>query len=215
MGPGSAAWSGRRPSHWRIFLTEAQLEMGLWLQSIVAGLSLIAPTISFRETYPAIRIKQNPVHGSTAQHLKRALLRPTKLILMSLVVFFMGLYTAVIFGYFYPFLSTFPSVFHGQHHFSIGESCITYLGLAVGSFTGLVLCGKSNDIAYKRLEAKNGAGRPEYRLPPLLVASPYISISLFWYGWSIQEKAHWIVPIIGTAFFSLGMMPAFVSHRSY
>jgi hypothetical protein len=76
----------------------------------------------------------------------------------------------------------------------------------------LVLAGKTSDAAYKKLTVKNkGVKAPEYRLPPLMLSSPLVAIAFFAYGWSIEGHVHWIVPIISTAVFSMGMMPAFVS----
>lgn len=38
---------------------------------------------------------------------------------------------------------------------------------------------------------------------------------LFWFGWSARADVHWIVPIIGTAWFSLGAFPLFNSILNY
>ena len=39
----------------------------------------------------------------------------------------------------------------------------------------------------------------------------FIPVGLFWYGWSTQEKIHWIVPIIGTGWIGVGVVVSFVS----
>jgi hypothetical protein len=43
-------------------------------------------------------------------------------------------------------------------------------------------------------------GKPEYRIPALLIASIFVPIGLLWYGWSAQARLHWIMPIIGGLF---------------
>jgi len=40
-------------------------------------------------------------------------------------------------------------------------------------------------------------GKPEYRMPGLVIASIFVPIGLLWYGWSAQARLHWIMPIIG------------------
>lgn len=36
-------------------------------------------------------------------------------------------------------------------------------------------------------------------------------IGLFWYGWTAENKMHWIAPIIGTGFMGAGIIVTFVS----
>ena len=49
-----------------------------------------------------------------------------------------------------------------------------------------------------------GGSEPEYRLPPAIAGGPLIVIGLFWFGWTSYGSVHWIVPIIGSAFFGCG-----------
>jgi MFS transporter, DHA1 family, multidrug resistance protein len=52
---------------------------------------------------------------------------------------------------------------------------------------------------------------PEKRLHPAMVGSFFIPICLFWFGWSARPDIHWIMPIIGSSFFSVGAFLLFVS----
>jgi MFS family permease len=200
-----------------------------WLQVITAGLVLVFGIIILRETYaPAIlqhktstlihetgdTTLRSVLHDPTppSQIFIQATFRPLKLLASSPIVLLLSLYTAILFGYLYLFITTLPEVFQGQYDFSVGVSGLTYLGLGIGSILGLTVVGKTGDTMYKTLAAKNkGIEAPEYRLPPLMLTSPLVSTAFFSYGWSVQTKIHWIVPMIATAVFSLGMMPAFVS----
>lgn len=49
-----------------------------------------------------------------------------------------------------------------------------------------------------------GGSEPEYRLPPAILGAPLIFIGLLWFGWTSYASIHWIVPIIGSAFFGCG-----------
>jgi len=200
-----------------------------WLQAIVSGTTLLLGTAFLRETY-AVTILEHKTQrliretgdrdlvsalrdGTPGkEHFKRAFIRPVKMLLLSPIVLLLSLYMALIFGYLYLFLTTFPTVFQEQYGFSTGVTGLSYLGVGIGSFVGLVIAGKSSDPLYVRLTAKNhGVGHPEFRLPPLMFTCPLIVIAFFWYGWSVETKTHWIVPIIGTSLFGMGMIPAFVS----
>ncbi|MCJ1477603.1 hypothetical protein MMC13_006276 [Lambiella insularis] len=200
-----------------------------WLQSILSGVSLVLGSIFLRETYAVVildqktkrlirdtenRNKVSALHDdlSPAERFRRAIIRPVKMLFFSPIVFLLSIYVAVVFGYLYVFVTTLPEVFGGQYGFSTGATGLTYLGLGVGNLVGLLAIGKTGDLLYRKLRAKNeGVPKPEFRLPPLSITAPLIAIAFFWYGWSAQAKVHWVVPIIGTAFFGIGLIPAFMS----
>lgn len=204
-----------------------------WFQAILGGVVLILGTIIIRESYAPVILERKIkalIHKTGDQSLRpliheptplsqiftRAILRPMKMLLTSPIVFLLSVYTAVIFGYLYLFITTFPAVFQVQYGFTTGVSGLTYLGLGVGSLIGVVIVGATSDKLYQKLTAKNnGVSAPEFRLPPLMLTSPLVAVSFFAYGWSAEAKVHWVVPIIFTALFSMGMMPAFVSTTSY
>lgn len=52
-----------------------------------------------------------------------------------------------------------------------------------------------------------GGSEPEYRLPPAILGAPLIVIGLLWFGWTSYASIHWIVPIVGSAFFGCGSVP--------
>jgi hypothetical protein len=143
---------------------------------------------------------------------KHSIVRPTKMLFLSPIVFLLSLYVALIYGYLYLLFTTFTVVFEGQYGFSQGSVGLSYLGIGVGSLIGLVLLGATSDRLLKYLTAKNGGTpKPEYRLPPMIPGTFFVPISLFIYGWTAYYKVHWIVPIIGTGFLGVGMLIAFVS----
>ena len=203
-----------------------------WLQAIVSGAALLLGAIFLHETYPVLILERktrkmvretgdhnlaSALHDLTPRKelIKRTIVRPPKMFLFSPIVFLLSIYLAVLFGYLYLFLTTFPMVFQQVYHFNVGVSGLAYLGLGIGCLIGLIIAGKLSDVFYRRLTAKNhGSTKSEYRLPPLLLSSPLVASAFFWYGWSAEAKTHWVVPILGTSLFGMGMMPAFVSQPS-
>jgi multidrug resistance protein len=200
-----------------------------WLQAIVAGVVLVLGTIILRESYAPVLLERktkaliretgdqslrSSLHDPTphSQIFIRTIARPMRMLTASPIVALLSVYTAIIFGYLYIFITTFATVFQGQYGFSTGTSGLTYLGLGAGSIIGVVVVGATSDKLYQKLTTRNnGVSAPEFRLPPLMLTSPLVAVSFFTYGWSVEAKVHWIMPIIFTALFSMGMMPAFVS----
>jgi multidrug resistance protein len=192
-----------------------------WVLTIAAGLGAVASFIFQEETYPVIllgrkamrlRKETENMNLRSAHHIDRSpshlfgrgIIRPLRLLFLSPIVSSLSLYQGVVYGFMYLLFTTFPIVFSEQYGFSTGTIGLTYLGMGIGSLIGLVAAGIASDRILKRL-AKNGAFKPEYRLPPLIPGCFFIPIGLIWYGWSTHAKIHWIVPELGTVFIGIGV----------
>jgi hypothetical protein len=73
----------------------------------------------------------------------------------------------------------------------------------------------ANNVYQRLTDASDGEGLPEYRLPTLFVTSWFLPIALFWYGWSAEAKIHWVMPVIGTMWFGIGIVSIFVAIQNY
>lgn len=198
-----------------------------WLMAICSGVAAII-VMFMRESYPYVILKRkterlrkktgNPKlrsaldTGKTPRELFAfSILRPLKM-LLSPIVFLLSLYAAVVYSYLYLCFTTFPAVFGGQYGFGSGASGLATLGLGIGSIVGIVFCGAVGDKLLHYLSRKHGGEpKPEYRLPTMIIGGIVTPIGLFWYGWTAENKTHWIVPIIGTAFLGAGMVITYVS----
>jgi hypothetical protein len=67
------------------------------------------------------------------------------------------------------------------------------------------------DRHYERLFAKSPAHPPppELRLPPAMAGSLLVPVGIFWFAWTARASIHWIVPIIGTSVFGIGVLLTF------
>jgi hypothetical protein len=69
---------------------------------------------------------------------------------------------------------------------------------------------------YSKLKRRNGGiGLPEYRVPLMIPGAILVPIGFFWYGWSIQAKAHWIMPNIGATLLGSGIIISMQCITSY
>lgn len=141
--------------------------------------------------------------------IQQAMIRPMRMLIFSPIVMLMGLYMALVFGLTYLLFATFPSVFADTYGWNVGVTGLSYLGLGLGCVIGVVLFSKLSD----RHLTKDGG--PERRLLLMIWGGPCVPISLFWYGWSANYQAHWIVPIIGTIFIGVGTIFVTASAQLY
>ncbi|TKX19019.1 MFS transporter-like protein 165 [Elsinoe australis] len=140
--------------------------------------------------------------------------RPITLNFQEPMVFLCNLYIALIYGLLYIWFESFPITFLQVYRFPEGTFGLAYLGILGGA---LVTIGPF--FAYLRFVQEkqfdaNGNIQPEKRLIPAMVGGFAIPICLFWFGWS-AGRTHWIVPIIGSGWFSLGAFCLFNSILSY
>lgn len=143
------------------------------------------------------------------------LVRPITLNFTEPMVFLLNLYIALVYGLLYIWFESFPIVFIELHGFTGGQLGLAYLGI----FVGALLTLPPYFLYLYRVQEKqfNAAGeiQPEKRLPPAFVGALCIPVCLFWFGWSGRRDVHWIMPIIGSGFFSVGASLLFNAVLNY
>jgi MFS family permease len=153
---------------------------------------------------------------TVAQTLKTALIRPFKLLGTQVIVQVLACYMAYLYGLMYLVLSTFPTLWTGEYHESVGIGGLNYISLGVGFFVGTQVCAPCQDKIYRALKKRNnGVGKPEFRVPLMIPGAALVPIGLFWYGWAAQAHTHWIVPNIGAAIFATGIIVGFQCIQTY
>lgn len=144
------------------------------------------------------------------QALATSLYVPFQLLFLDPMVLALSTYTSLLQGILYLFFGAFPLVFVDNHGFKLWQVGLTFLGLLIGN---LIACffnpywHKSWMGLIAKKKAENGSDykpEPELRLPPAMVGSAMVTVSLFWFAWTTYSSVHWIVPIIATVFFSIG-----------
>lgn len=138
------------------------------------------------------------------------------MLLFSPIILSLSLYIAIVYRYLYLLFTAIPTVFKAQYGFTTGEVGLLYLGFGAGSLIGLGITGGTSDRISQRLTQKNGGKvKPEYRLPIMALGSVFVPAGLFMFGWTVENHDHWILPIIGTLFISIGMITVFISFLYY
>jgi MFS family permease len=213
------------------FLTQAKgWRWNFWLVAILSGAFGLGCAVLMRETSAPIilarktkRLQKETGNLNLRSKLQSdlsakklfmlSIVRPTKMLTRSLICFLISLYVAITYAYLYILFTTFTSVFKGRYGFSGSVVGLSFLGLGIGSLAGqLVFTYVGNYQAAKHL--KKGDFKPEHRLEVMGPGGLFLPIGLFWYGWSVQAQAHWIVPILGTSLVGFGLLLTFVSSTS-
>lgn len=169
-------------------------------------------------TYINTNVNTNPqgLPPTLLRSISTALVRPARLISTQPIIQVIALYMAYLFGVMYLVLVTFPDVWSEVYGETLGIGGIHYISIASGSFAGVLVNFHYIDRIYKHLKAKNGGeGRPEFRMPSMIVGAFLVTVGLFWYGWSVQARLHWIMPDIGIVIFSAGTMGCLQSMQTY
>ncbi|PVI02030.1 MFS general substrate transporter [Periconia macrospinosa] len=142
-------------------------------------------------------------------------IRPITLNFTEPMVFLLNLYIALIYGLLYIWFESFPIVFISIYGFTLGQEGLAFLGLLVGAL--LTMCFLFLWLYFHQEKQYNEKGElvPEKRLQPAMVGSFFVPICLFWFGWSSRASVHWIMPIIGSSFFSTAAFLLFNSVLPY
>lgn len=143
------------------------------------------------------------------------MVKPFTLFITEPIILALNMYTALLYGVLYIWFECFPIVFITIYHFSLGTMGLAYLGLLVGI---LLVMGPFAWYHHKYTCPKfddDGNLKPEWRLPPAFFGAFAIPICLFWFGWTAKPDIHWIVPIIGTTWFTFGAFLLFNAVLNY
>ncbi|KXX77959.1 Fluconazole resistance protein 1 [Madurella mycetomatis] len=153
---------------------------------------------------------------SPSRTLLDGLVRPTKMLFMSPLVFFISLYIAFTYGTLYLLFTTIPVVFQQTYGWSLGITGLVYVCLGVGNLAGwAVVTARSDRGVVRRTKANNGVFEPEMRLPISIYFSFFLPITFFWYGWSTHYETHWIIPILGLFPFAFGVIGLYLPLMTY
>ncbi|KAF2205973.1 MFS general substrate transporter [Delitschia confertaspora ATCC 74209] len=152
---------------------------------------------------------------SIAETLLRSCYRPFMLLTLEPMCLALCIYCSVLLGVLYLFFGAFGLVFRINHGFKLWQVGLTFLGITIGMICGTLTTPWFNKN-YRRLLKKHeddgnlkGSSEPEFRLPPAIAGSPLAVIGLLWFGWTTYSSVHWIVPIVGSAFFGMGVIMIF------
>jgi MFS family permease len=193
-----------------------------WIVSIIDAVILGVSFLLLRETYMPVLEKrqQHDRRGNglpRLSHRQRAmnflvmlcgnLKRPMQMLLYEPLIQLLAIYVAYLYGTMYLVLSTYQALWVGKYRESAFVGGLNYIALGIGYIVGSQVCILALDNVYHHLERRNdGIGQAEYRLPLAFVSTILVPVGLLIYAWSAQAQTLWIIPDIGAAVFSTGVI---------
>lgn len=206
----------------------------VWVLTIFSGAIAAFGFIFYRETYAPVILKWKvaKLRKETGnqnlhtvfdlnqvpfkQQLFTAITRPIRLLFLHPIIQGLGLYMAFVYGFLYLLLVTFPTLWSVHYGFNLGITGLMYISLGVGFSTGLLFWSRVIQKTFMKLTKRNGGvSKPEYRLYMVPFSALFLSVGLFWYGWSAQAHIFWIMPCIGAGIYTFGMIAVFQSIQNY
>ncbi|KAJ5142010.1 hypothetical protein N7526_003005, partial [Penicillium atrosanguineum] len=143
-----------------------------------------------------------------------------KISCMDPVIIFVNIHTMLIYGILYLWFEFFPFVspiIEPEGPFRlICSLTVAFFGILVGAVISVVAYVLWLRVSYQpRMSRPGFSVEPEARLVPGQIGAICIPICLFIFAWTSRPSVHWVVPIIGTAFFAPGFYLTFQSILNY
>jgi MFS family permease len=209
-----------------------------WIMAILSGAFSLLFLAFARESYASVLLRRktirlrketgNPLLRSkldsglsTAAYMKRSILRPFKMLILSPISIICGIYVGIAYAYLYLMFTSLTPLFMEIYHFKTSYAGLAFLGLGVGSIIGVAFFSLTSDRNIKKKAAEEAVAaaaegrppegmKPEYRLSPLVVGAIVMPMGFFIYGWTAEYQVHWIAPIIGTVVIGVGDLIVFM-----
>jgi len=109
----------------------------------------------------------------------------------------------------------FPVIFEEVHGFSVQNTGMSFIGIGLGLVSSLAFQPLWNRI-YKREALKhNGTPPPEIRLMIGMPGGILVAVGLFCVAFTTFKGVPWVVPIIASIPFGLGIAWVFISSFTY
>jgi hypothetical protein len=161
--------------------------------------------------------KKPPFSKTFQQFLTVGLLRPLHMLFTEPIVAFICFYVACMFGTLFMFFGAFFYVFETTYGFTLVQSGLVFLGIALGCVIGTVMIIACDRLLYQP-KARHFPPHqipPEYRLYPAMIGGIILPISLFWFGWSARADVNPAVSIVAVVLFGAGNIGLFISSMQY
>ncbi|KAL5525421.1 hypothetical protein ACEPAF_9291 [Sanghuangporus sanghuang] len=141
--------------------------------------------------------------------------KPFELLLFDRMALLLDLWTALVLGILYLAFQAFPIIFGEKHGFNTQMVGCSFLGIGIGLFLGTFSQPYWNMI-YKRETIKhNGHPPPEMRLMVGMPGGILVAVGLFWIAFTTFDGIHWIVPMLGSIPFGMGINFVFTATFTY
>lgn len=112
-----------------------------------------------------------------------------------------------------PVFQAFPIIFMVKRGFTIAQDGLIFIGIGIGLCVGAIINYYYTSVHYPELIEKwQGFPPPEDRLFGAMVGSPFLTIGVFWLGWTGHyPNIAWYIPALSTVLIGAGINLIFMS----
>jgi multidrug resistance protein len=204
-----------------------------WVQLIISTVCYILITFTVPETYaPTILARRAKEMRKTTgedwyvtetdldrrplgERLRIFLLRPFQLLFQELIVFFISIYMAMVYGLLYMFFLAYPIVYHEGKGYSASATGLMFIPIAAGVVLS-AMCSPIVNRHYLKVCAEHDGKPPaEVRLIPMMWACWFIPIGLLIFGWTSSPTMSWVGPCVGGFPVGFGFLFIYNSANNY
>ncbi|PKS06067.1 hypothetical protein jhhlp_007901 [Lomentospora prolificans] len=138
---------------------------------------------------------------------------PLRLLVTESVVFWFSAWASFAWAILYLQFNSIGIVFRETYGFTTTELGAIYTAVIVGSILVAVISIGGDPILCRIWPER--MAMPEGRLLPSCLESTMLPIGLFWFGWSAQAGAHWIVPTLAIGACTVGIFSIYLAVFNY
>lgn len=165
-------------------------------------------THHFRNQPPKSFAQQLKVWHGRLNHDKwlKVMLRPFVLFAYPAVLWSTAIYSCSV-GWLIVISNTMSMIYRSSdsYNFTAFQTGLVYISPFVGGVLGTAVAGKISDIVVKALARRNGGlYEPEFRLVMAIPVMITTVIGLMGFGWSAEERDHYMVPTVFFGIVSFG-----------
>lgn len=142
--------------------------------------------------------------------------RPLIMIASDSIIFISSFASGILLAIIYLFFVAYPIIFEEIYNFQPKSTGMTFMGITAGMLCTIPTRGIWK-LIYNRLKdsQNDGQGKPEYRLPQMLVGIVTVSIGLLFFAFTIRPSIHFMIPLVASGIFGFGCLLVFNSVFSY
>lgn len=199
-----------------------------------SGAVTLVSFVVLRETYPPVLLERKAARlrkatgsnryqsrlkpeGSRTECILKAIVRPARMFIFSPIVMSMCIYVAILYGLLYVLFTTFTFVYQDIYGFSARGAGLSFISSGIGNLLGLATMGIFSDRIIRRRIAQGHDHVPEDRLSLFLTVpcTLILPLGLIMYGWTVENRVHWIAPMVGTGMVGYGMIGIIMGVQTY
>lgn len=130
----------------------------------------------------------------------------------------LSIYQAVIFSTMYSLYALYSNIWPSPpYDFDKIGVAVSYLAPSIGFILTACIVVPFIDRIYNRLAQTQGKGegKPEYRLPLANIGAIFLPVSLFWFGWTVELRKPYLVPLSAMLLFGGSQVSIFNTVQNY